>query len=143
MIAFDFECSRGHKFEGWFDNLKSYEEQDKKNMISCPHCNDTNIKRILSPVAMKVSSLSDKEREGGNDPIDYRKLASEITRYIHDEFEDLGADFTKEALKIHYGVAEERNIRGSATENEEKILTEEGIHFFKFPILKADDKKEN
>ena len=141
MIAFDFECSKGHVFEGWFDNLKSFEEQDSHNMINCPYCNDTNITRILSPVSMKTSPAVERERE--SKPIDYEKLVNDLSKYIHDEFEDLGTDFTKEALKIHYGVAEERNIRGSATENEEKLLVDEGIRFFKFPALKIDHSKKD
>jgi hypothetical protein len=60
--------------------------------------------------------------------------------YINEEFEDMGTDFTNEALKMHYGVAEERNIRGTATESEEKLLKDEGIKFFKFPLLKDTDK---
>ena len=76
-------------------------------------------------------------------PIDYRRLAKEMIDYICEEFEDLGTDFTKEALKIHYGVAEERNIRGSATESEEKLMKDEGIQFFKIPLPKKDDDKKN
>ena len=141
MIAFDFECSQGHTFEGWFDNLKSYEEQDSKHMISCPYCNDTTIKKILTPISMKTSTAADKENGGKS--IDYKRLAREVVEYINEEFEDLGTDFTSEALKIHYGVAEERNIRGTATESEEKLLKDEGIKFFKFPAIKDTDKKDN
>jgi len=141
MIAFDLECSRGHLFEGWFDNFKSFEEQNTKNMISCPSCNDINIKRVLSPVAMKISSTPDVEM--ALDSIDYRRLAKEIMDYINEDFEDLGTDFTKEALKIHYGVVEKRNIKGSATAQEEKILTDEGIHFFRVPVNEVDDDNKN
>ena len=141
MIAFDLQCSRGHMFEGWFDNLKSFEEQNAKNMINCPHCNDTDIKKILSPVAVKSSSEPDMEKGIGR--IDYRKLAKELLDYIHKEFDDLGTDFAKEALKIHYGVTEERNIRGTATKAEEDLLKQEGVQFFKIPNLKKDDDKKN
>lgn len=141
MIAFDLICSKGHVFEGWFDNLKSFEEQDAKNMINCPQCNDTQIRKILSPIAVRSSSVPDKAEN--TNPIDYRRLAKEMIDYIYEEFEDLGTDFTKEALKIHYGVAEERNIRGSATESEEKLLKDEGIQFFKLPLPKKDDDKKN
>ena len=142
MIAFDLKCSKGHQFEGWFENSKSFEEQDAKKMISCPYCNNTNIKKIMSPVTMKTSSVSDGLNQIPG-PIDYRRLAKEMIDYIHREFEDLGTNFTKEALKIHYGVAEERNIRGTATENEENILKDEGVQFFKIPFSKPDDDKKN
>jgi hypothetical protein len=139
MIAFDLTCANGHTFEGWFDNLESFEKQDSENMISCPLCNNTDIRKILSPVAMKSSDNQDIKKS--MDSIDYGKLAAELANYIHNEFEDLGSDFTKEALKIHYGASEARNIRGTATENEEKILKDEGVQFFKFPGPKKNSEK--
>jgi hypothetical protein len=141
MIVFDLECSKGHTFEGWFKNVQSFEEQNAKKMVPCPYCNDTNVTRVISPVAMKVSSRPDE----GKDPnhIDYRRLAKEIVHYIDKNFEDVGADFSKEALKMHYGVAKKRNIKGSATHEEEDTLKKEGIEFFKFPIPKIDDDKKN
>ncbi len=142
MIAFDLQCSKGHIFEGWFENLESYENQNSGKMVSCPHCNDTKIRKLLSPVtAIKSSpapaSLPEAEK------INYKKLAKEMVNYINREFEDLGSDFAKEALKIHYGVSKERNIRGSATENEETLLKQEGVQFFKIPVVKKDDEKKN
>ena len=141
MIAFDLECSQGHIFEGWFNNTQSFEEQNEKKMVSCPYCNDTNTRKVISPVTMKTSSLSDKREEVK--PIDYGRLAKEVVEYINKNFDDLGSDFTKEALKMHYGVAEKRNIKGSATADEEKTLEDEGIQFFKIPVPKVDDDKKN
>lgn len=131
MIAFDLMCANGHTFEGWFDNLESFERQDSEKMIICPLCENTEIKKILSPVTMKSSTKSNQRI---NDlTIDYHKLAVEMINYIQNEFEDTGAEFTKEALKIYYGAAEARNIRGTATKEEEKILEDEGVPFIKFP----------
>ena len=139
MIAFDLECSMGHSFEGWFHNTESFEEQKAKKLVSCPYCNDTKVKRILSPVALKTASRKDDDKEVK--PIDYQRLAKEIVDYINKNFEDVGSDFAKEALKMHYAVTEKRNIKGSATEEEEKILEDEGIEFLKVPSPKADDEK--
>ncbi len=139
MIAYDLMCANGHTFEGWFDNLESFERQDSENMIICPLCESTKIKKILSPVAMKSSSRSIQKT--GDLPIDYQKLAKEMVNYIQNEFEDMGSDFTKEALKIHYGAAEARNIRGTATKDEEKILEEEGVPFVKFPSADKNEDK--
>jgi hypothetical protein len=141
MIAFDLECSQGHIFEGWFNNTQSFEEQNTKKLVSCPYCNDTNIKKVISPVTMKTSSLPEKREDVR--PIDYGRLAKEVVEYIDKNFEDLGPGFTTEALKMHYGVAEKRNIKGSATAEEEKTLEDEGIQFFKIPIPKEDDDKNN
>ena len=141
MIAFDLECSKGHSFEGWFNNTPSFEEQKSKKLISCPYCDDTKIKKVLSPVATKISSQNDRELM--DIPIDYPRLAKEIVNYINKNFDDVGPDFTKEALKMHYGVTEKKNIKGSATAEEEKILKEEGVAFAKVPIPTIDEDKKN
>ena len=141
MIAIDIECSSGHLFEGWFESLEAFEDQNTKNMIVCPYCNDTRIRRVISPVAVKRSTSDEKRKPV---EIDYKKLAKEMVDYIQDNFEDVGHKFSSEALKMHYGVTEKRNIRGSATSEEEKTLKEEGIEFFKLPLpKKLDDDKQN
>ena len=141
MIAFDLECSMGHSFEGWFHNMESFEEQKTKKLVNCPVCNDTEVRRVLSPVALKTSSQKNEVDNLG--PIDYQKLAKEVVEYVNKNFEDVGSDFAKEALKMHYIATEKRNIRGSATKDEEKMLTDEGIEFFKLPIMKFEDDKKN
>ena len=136
MIVFDLRCSNGHSFEAWFKDLESFNEQNSKGMIACPFCKSTDISRVLSPVAIKSSQEEKKQREV--EP-DYKKLADGVMEYIKNNFDDVGTDFTKEALKMHYGVVEKRNIRGSATEGEEKTLRDEGIKFIKIPPIKTQD----
>jgi len=140
MIAFDLECSEGHLFEGWFNSLKSFEDQNAEKLVTCPFCNDTNIRKIISPVAMRSSSRPEEKRD--ETIIDYNSLAKEFVNYIDKNFDDVGPDFTREALKMHYGVIEKRDIKGSATADEEKSLKGEGIDFFKVPVpIIVDDKK--
>jgi hypothetical protein len=139
VIAFDLECSQEHVFECWFDSIQSFEEQQERGIVSCPYCNDSNIRRVISPVAVRKSN---PERHTPPGPIDYQRLAKEVVDYIDKNFEDIGTNFYAEALKIHYGVAEKRNIKGSATFDEEKILEEEGVEFFKLPLPKKDDDED-
>ena len=141
MIAFDLECSNGHIFEGWFNNIQSFEDQSAKKLVSCPYCNDVTIRKVISPVAMRTSSQN--QDKGDESSIDYRRLTREIVNYIEKNFDDVGTDFAREALKMHYGVADKRNIKGSATAEEEKTLKEEGIEFFKIPVPKIDDDEKN
>ena len=141
MIVFDLECSEGHIFEAWFNDTPSFEEQKAKGMISCPYCGDKLVSKVLSPVTTKTSSQPDEKGEDAS--IDYARLAKEIVDYVDKNFDDVGTDFAKEALKMHYDVAEKRNIKGSATEDEEKMLEDEGIEFFKLSIPKKDDNKKN
>ena len=143
MIVFDLECSQGHRFEGWFDTSEAFEEQCTQGLVSCPVCGDTGVRKVLSPVAVKKGGRGDRGPGRASEDIDYRKLAQEVVRYVQENFEDVGPKFASEALKMHYGVTEPRNIRGSATEEEEKVLKEEGIEFFKIPFPKKDDKKVN
>ena len=140
MIVFDLECSQGHVFEGWFDSLESFEEQNAKGLVSCPYCDDTNTRRVVSPVTVRKSHPENREVPL---PIDYQKLAKEVVDYVQKNSEDVGPGFATEALKMHYGVAEKRSIRGSATAEEEGTLKEEGIEFFKIPMPKTDSDKEN
>jgi len=126
-------------FEGWFDSLGAFAEQNAKEMIICPYCNDTGIRKVMSPVSVKKSN-PEKQVESGH--IDYQRLAREVVDYVNRNFEDVGPRFTAEALKIHYGVGEKRNIRGSATADEEETLKAEGIQFFKLPLPKAEDDKD-
>lgn len=144
MIVFDLECAQGHCFEGWFDSIEAFEKQNSQGLVSCPICGDTNVRRVLSPVALKKRGQAQPptEEESANQ-IDYKRLAQEVVKYVQENFEDVGPKFAAEALKMHYGVTEPRNIRGSATEEEEKILKEEGIEFFKIPFPKKNDKKTN
>ena len=131
MIAFDLKCSNDHNFEGWFKDLESFNEQHSRGMIACPFCKNTNITRVLSPVTIKSNQTEGKP--GAVEP-DYETLSKSIMDYIINNFDDVGTDFTKEALKMHYGVSELKNIRGTSTEKEEKILKDEGISFLKIPI---------
>jgi len=141
MIAFDLQCDKGHVFEGWFEDSKAYNAQKKKGLITCPSCNSTAISKLPSTFAIKGSQTSanllDKQ-------IDLKKMNHEIIEYVNNNFDNVGSDFTKEALKMHYGVTEPRNIRGVSTKEEEKVLTEEGIQFFKVPVtVPADSEPES
>ncbi|MCD6306683.1 MAG: DUF1178 family protein [Deltaproteobacteria bacterium] len=139
MIVFDLICANAHVFEGWFDSNESFEDQNLRGLIRCPVCDDSHIHKALSPVAVKKSQPEASTRQ---DVIDYQRLAKEVVDYIKANSEDVGAQFTSEALKIHYGVAKKRSIRGSATADEEKTLREEGVEFVKLPFpVSEDDSK--
>ncbi|MBC8420752.1 MAG: DUF1178 family protein [Proteobacteria bacterium] len=140
MIAFDLECPQGHIFEGWFDRNESFEEQNIHGLVRCPYCDDSDIRKVMSPVAVRRSQPA---AAAGQEMIDYRRLAKEVVEYIKNNSEDVGVRFAAEALKIHYGVAERRSIRGSATSDEEKTLKEEGVDFIKVPFPVSDDDKTN
>ncbi len=137
MIIFDLKCNNGHTFEGWFEDGQAYDEQRDNDMIACPTCNDTSVSKIPSTFGIK-SSPPEAGLPGGQQ-IDPESLARKVTEFMDKNFDDVGCDFAKEALKIHYGASEPRNIKGSSTKEEEKTLKEEGIEFFKIPVPKQSD----
>lgn len=142
MIVFDLQCRNGHTFEGWFEDNQAYENQKKKDLITCPVCNDNAVTKVLSSFAIKSSDSSTKSGdEQGRQLSALAKMSQEVVNYVEKNFDDVGADFTREALKIHYGVTEPRNIRGVSTENDEKIMKSEGIEFFKIPLPSPPDQE--
>lgn len=136
MIAYDLQCSSGHSFEGWFEDGKAYDDQKKRGLVTCPVCNDTSVSRVPSTFAIKASQnpVNFPAKQAGLD-----KIGRKIVDFVQKNFDDVGCDFAKEALKIHYGAVEPRNIRGISTKEEEKTLEEEGIEFFKIPLPTTPD----
>ena len=133
MIAFDLICSNGHRFECWFKNGASFEKQKSSGLIDCPVCNDSRVEKALSTFSVKKNGGKKKEKA------DPQEIINSINKYLDEHFEDVGLKFTSEALKIHYGEAKKRNIKGTATQDQEKLLKDEGVQFVKIPILKRLD----
>jgi len=136
MIAYDLQCTNGHSFEGWFEDAQAYDNQKAEDLIACPVCNVTSVNRIPSTFAIK-SSPSLKELP--NRQKDLIEIGNKIIDYVENNFDDVGCDFAKEALKMHYGVTELRNIKGVSTKEEEKTLKDEGVQFFKIPMPPPPD----
>ncbi len=138
MIAFDLECCNGHAFEGWFEDSRAFEDQKTRSLIACPLCETTDVAKKLSTFAIKSSPRNNAESPSGK-AAHLAALGKEISHFVEKNFDDVGADFATEALKIHYGAVEPRNIRGVSTDQEEKTLQEEGVKFFKVPVPKPPD----
>lgn len=139
MIAYDLQCVEGHSFEGWFEDRRAYEAQKKKALIACPVCNSTSIARVPSTFAIKSSNPLKEFSDQQADLEHLENIGKKIVDFVEKNFDDVGADFAKEALKMHYGVSKARNIRGVSTKEEEKTLKEEGVQFFKVPVPKVPD----
>lgn len=133
MIAFDLGCGEGHRFEGWFDDGEAFERQLAEGMIACPVCGNADISRLPSAFAIKSGGPVDADS--------LRRVAEvgkKVAEIVEKNFDNVGCDFATEALKIHYGAAEPRNIRGVSTPAEEKTLKDEGITFFKLPMPRTE-----
>ena len=143
MIVYDLQCHNGHAFEGWFEDLKAFKKQQKAKLITCPVCDSAEVTRIPSTFAIKGAPAHKNlpvENQAAHDgpPVDPRIMARAISEFVEKNFDNVGADFASEALKIHYGVKEPRNIRGVSTRQEEETLRKEGVEFVKFPVSVRD-----
>ena len=145
MIVFDLTCICGCCFEGWFQSHDDFHEQQTKGLLNCPSCGKESVKKILSPVAVHATkqhaedpneTLVQHENSNDQNILQAMKL---LQTYVEKKFDDVGPKLAEEALKMHYGVENVRNIRGVATQEEEKMLEKEGIELLKIPILTKND----
>ena len=140
MVVFDLECGAGHRFEGWFDDIKDLKSQIKKGLVTCPVCGDTQVRQV--PASFGIAKAGRGDSGAGEQERMTQALAMAAQRYFKDNFEDVGTSFAKEALKIHYGASEQRNIRGVSSEEEEKMLKDEGVDFFKVGLPRFEPAED-
>ena len=129
MLIFELNCQDGHTFEGWFDSLEELESQLQARQLECPVCGSKKIHRVLSSFAIggKKTTPASEDSMG----LTMEAMEQAARRFLNENFENVGTDFFQEALKMHYGSAPARNIRGVSSAQEEEVLREEGIEFFK------------
>ena len=146
MIIYDFQCENSHTFEGWFSSADDCQSQLSKHMIACPVCNTTQVSKELAapavhisrspkPVAPKVLA----QNEAGQRTTLFRAYVDAVRKVIDTECENVGPRFAEEATAMHDGETEERNIVGTSTIEEEKVLESNGIPFQKLYLPKFDD----
>ncbi len=125
MISIDFQCTNKHRFEGYFKDYLTFREQLDMRMISCPVCETSEVKRIYTGCSIHARS-SHKSLPDTSGPNMFHQLR-EITRFVKDNFENVGCDFYETARAIHYGVEEGRAVYGNTTVDEARELLDEGV----------------
>ena len=141
MIVFDLECINGHTFEGWFEDRADFEHQSRHEMVSCPVCETTAVEQKLSPVAVRTTAQAGAMQRSQQEIMG--EINRKLTRYVEKNFENVGSNFAREALKMHYGSTEAKNIRGTTTPEEDKVLKNEGVPVLKFALPEKDKEKLN
>lgn len=87
-----------------------------------------------------VTAIPDKPLRPQRPPVSSEAAAvmqaawMEVAKQVMANTEDVGSSFASEARKIHYGEADERAIRGQATQDQTMELIEEGIDVMPLPI---------
>ncbi len=152
MKVLDLQCAHQHAFEGWFASEDDFQSQLSRGLVECPLCGDSTITKKITAARLNLGARPEParravEREPALTPDEGRReVATEaalqaawmsMVRQVMAQTEDVGERFPEEARRMHYGEAEERGIRGQATQAETEALLEEGISVVPLPIPKA------
>ncbi|MDE0059172.1 MAG: DUF1178 family protein [Defluviicoccus sp.] len=141
MILYNLRCAGDHEFEAWFKDSGTFDRQVEAGEVACPVCGDVRVgKAIMAP------RLSRAARKGADETphpaqmrTKYLQALREMRRNVEENCDYVGPDFAAEALKIHNGETDERNIYGEATEDETKALIEEDVPFGRVPWVPRED----
>ena len=154
MILYRLRCSKGHQFESWFKDSKSYERQEKKSLIGCAVCGDSKVERApmaprlgrsgkkaepqpTVPAAVPAPPPSPEQQKmaalARHMPKELREALLKVRTEVEKNCEHVGDKFAEEARKIHYGESDKRGIYGETSDEEAEALAEEGIEFGRLP----------
>jgi hypothetical protein len=140
-------CIEQNNFDGWFQNIETFEKQMNLGLISCPICGDENIEKSLTTPSLKkiqiTNKIIDKEQVDKNA---FRNQKSEkittILRSIKKQLEKnstfVGDDFVKQARSMNEGLIEEKSIYGHGTKEEVDELRDEGVNVINVPWTPDD-----
>lgn len=145
MIIYDLECDAKHHFEGWFKNADEFTEQKQIGMLICPICGSEEVRKIPSASHINKTGSERMTPNQNSDVVEASKhqVLQLFHDYINKNFDDVGSQFAKEAIKMHHGETTERNIRGTATADEVTELKEEGVTAVQLPPAPYDKDKLN
>jgi hypothetical protein len=155
MILYRLRCSKGHEFDSWFKDSKTYERQEKKSLVGCAVCGDPKVSRAL--MAPRIGK-KDKDQAPSRTveapaqaaqptpepqvaalarhmPKELREALLKVRAEVEKNCEHVGDRFAEEARKIHYGESDKRGIYGETSDEEAAALTEEGIEFGRLPWI--------
>tara|TARA_B100000287_G_scaffold432913_1_gene493343 strand:- start:1514 stop:1936 length:423 start_codon:yes stop_codon:yes gene_type:complete len=140
MIKYQLKCLKCENiFDSWFSSSKEFEKLKKMKLISCMKCNSLKIeKSIMSPTILSLNS-SKKYNSMKNQKV--KSKIKEFQKYIKNNFDYVGENFTYEARSIFYGNKKsKKGIYGNATKKDIQELKEEGIETSAIPWMRD---KEN
>ena len=143
MKVFNLRCEQGHGFEGWFASEEDFQGQLGRGLVECPMCGDRTITKMLSAPRLNLGAAREPQPQAQQQDVmssTGRTLQAawlKMVREVMANTEDVGERFAEEARRIHYGEADERNIRGQASREETEALIDEGIAVMPLPLPKA------
>ena len=139
MIKYKLFCKDcSVSFDSWFSSSREFEKVKRLKLLNCIKCGSKSIsKSLMAPNIMKTknrSNLIDSSKK-----LKIKNKLREYQKFIKNNFQYVGDNFTYEARSIHYGKKETKNIYGNASLQDIKELKEEGIDTDIVPWVKNSD----
>lgn len=92
MIVYSLKCELNHRFDAWFQSGSSFDNQQKKRLLECPHCGSTGI--VKAPMAPRISRTSEpRSCENDRSPIETKDFPFGNSLYNRSDKTD--------AVKLH------------------------------------------
>jgi hypothetical protein len=154
MIRYALVCDNAHEFESWFATSSNFEEQAARGLVSCPICDSAKVERAIMAPNVARTDLGPRQAEPASEPapavtappatpmalmgekeVAFREMLAALHKHVTENAEHVGLRFAEEALKIHHGEADDRAIYGEATQEDARLLHEEGVDFMPLPRL--------
>ena len=152
MIKYKLKCKSSYcveqkDFDGWFQNIESFEKQMSLGLINCPICGSENILKSLTTPSLRKNQNNNKKTS--KEKIEKHSLENEkpknitailrsITKELKKNYTFVGDDFVNQARSMHQGVIEEKSIYGHGTKEEIEELKDEGVDLINIPWTPDD-----
>lgn len=145
MKVLDLSCEQGHLFEGWFGSDADFQSQLSRALIDCPMCGSQQIQKRLSAPRLNLgksgaaaslpTGLAPSTPGLAATPAEQQAKALRLLRQVLAQTEDVGEQFSQQALQMHQGELEPRPIRGQTTADQAVELIEAGVPIVPLPNL--------
>ena len=140
MIKYKLKCDSNHDFDSWFSSSQDYEKLKRKKLLNCPECNSSSIQKTIMSPNLSYNKSVQKDKKSAKFQKELKTKIKSLQKYIEKNCDNVGNKFAQEARKIHYDDKRSRGIYGTASSDQMKELTEEGIEVSSIPWI---EKKEH
>ena len=140
MIKYNLRCHNNHEFESWFSDSHEFDNIKKKKLLECIYCSSKKIdKSIMAPMISGTNKKKIDLKNLNKNLINEKNKMLQIRKYIENNFENVGTNFSKKVREIYYDKKSKKTIYGTTTSEERKELVEEGIELLEVPWIDKDN----
>ena len=140
MIKYNLKCNKEHEFESWFSNSDEFDKLNKKGLLECIYCSSKQIsKSIMAPMVSNSKTNVEQNKIIKNNYRSEKNKLLKLRKYIENNFDYVGKDFSKKVREIYYDKKNKKAIYGTTTHEEREELAEEGIELLSVPWVNKDN----